>query len=690
MKIKTSFIKGMSFFKELEEKIIQKYSNLSIIFSYNVVLIFTAVVFINLIPILLNYPPYLSEYLKLIGAFPYLVQCIGILFFILLTGNLFLIKLLKGINKWEKYLYEDSLESQKNLKEIRKKCLNLPYLIYISLLFFMVIPVIVVLVILTAINKTTFYYIPKIAILIFSFISLTGIISLIFSKRIFTRILFRTYRNENLQGKRITLKTKIFIQVLPMIIMAILFTSLVGYSRLIDEKGQILYKLYKYKLEDKFRDISKVENINQIRDLLNEVSIENGRGCKFIVTPEKKVITSDGSNLSKLFSIAINNLSSKLQGRLYSEDGEIQGVMLNVKGTNGDWIVGIKYEVASFESVLFFLFGFITLLALNIFVLYYFSKSLSDDISLVANSLTEIAEGADVNLDQKIPVTSNDEIGDLVIAFNKIQEREKQHIKSIEEKQNLLLEKERLASLGQLIGGIAHNLRTPIMSLSGSIEALKDLSKEYDESIEDPSVTKEDHHEIAREIANWLETMQPYCSYMSDLISAVREQAVQLNASMYKSFTLEELVKRIEMLMNYELKKCNCTFNMELEADLNTEIPGELNNLVQIFNNLIVNAIQSYDAKGGSIDFKITKGDKRLDFAVRDYGKGIPKEIQSRLFKEMVTTKGKYGTGLGLYLSNVNIKGRFAGDIRFESEEGKGTTFYISIPYKKHELPEVT
>ena len=77
------------------------------------------------------------------------------------------------------------------------------------------------------------------------------------------------------------------------------------------------------------------------------------------------------------------------------------------------------------------------------------------------------------------------------------------HVKDkmiISENQNMLMEKERLASLGQMIGGIAHNLKTPIMSISGAAEGLKDLTKEYDISIGDPTVTNEDHHDIVKDM----------------------------------------------------------------------------------------------------------------------------------------------------------------------------------------------
>lgn len=246
-----------------------------------------------------------------------------------------------------------------------------------------------------------------------------------------------------------------------------------------------------------------------------------------------------------------------------------------------------------------------------------------------------------------------------------------------------LMERERLASLGQLIGGIAHNLKTPIMSLSGGIEALKDLVKEYEQSIDDPGVNREDHHEIADEMLEWLNKMKPYCSYMSDVISAVKGQAVQMNDSTTSSFTLDELIKRVNILMVQELKRYHCKLNTDFQMDMNLELKGEVNNLVQVFDNIIVNAIEAYEDSYGCIDLKIVKSGSNVEFSFKDYGRGIPEEVKDKLFKEMVTTKGKNGTGLGLYMSYSTIKGKFGGDMWFESEEGKGTTFFISIPYTK-------
>ena len=87
-------------------------------------------------------------------------------------------------------------------------------------------------------------------------------------------------------------------------------------------------------------------------------------------------------------------------------------------------------------------------------------------------------------------------------------------MQTIQNNQQLLMERERLASLGQLIGGIAHNLKTPIMSISGAAEGLTDLVKEYDSSIGDPEVTNDDHHDIAKDMREWIEKIKTYTAYM--------------------------------------------------------------------------------------------------------------------------------------------------------------------------------
>ena len=259
-----------------------------------------------------------------------------------------------------------------------------------------------------------------------------------------------------------------------------------------------------------------------------------------------------------------------------------------------------------------------------------------------------------------------------------------QHIhdlKIINDNQETLMERERLASLGQLIGGIAHNLKTPIMSISGAVEGLHDLVTEYDASIEDPRVTHQDHHDIAKDMFSWIDKIKTHTEYMSDIITAVKGQAVTLSETDSVHFTLDELVKRVDILMKHELKNAIIYLNISMKTDENTVINGDINSLVQVINNMISNAIQAYNGqKNKNIELILETKENYVLIHVKDYANGIPKKVQDKLFKEMITTKGKNGTGLGLYMSYSTIKAHFNGDITFTSEEGKGTTFTIILP----------
>jgi two-component system, NtrC family, sensor histidine kinase HupT/HoxJ len=286
------------------------------------------------------------------------------------------------------------------------------------------------------------------------------------------------------------------------------------------------------------------------------------------------------------------------------------------------------------------------------------------------------------------PISRRDKAIGIIVLFKNIS----QHIRDMEkiqENQGILLERERLASLGQLIGGIAHNLKTPIMSVAGGIDQLQWLSKEYASSIDDPEVNSQDHKEIAAEMQQWLGKMKMHMGYMSDIISTVKDQASKFNTPGKAWFTIDEMVKRVKILMHHELIKNNCVFKENLLVNTNLKIAGDINSMVQILDNIIVNAIQAYGSSGGEVSMKMVMEEEKLLITLSDNGPGIEDEVKDRLFKEMITTKGKHGTGLGLYMSYSTIKGMFRGNMWFESSVGKGTKFYIQLPVFEEEVTEV-
>ena len=260
----------------------------------------------------------------------------------------------------------------------------------------------------------------------------------------------------------------------------------------------------------------------------------------------------------------------------------------------------------------------------------------------------------------------------------------KEDMETIKNNQDILMERERLAGLGQLIGGIAHNLKTPIMSIAGAVQGLENLIREYDESIDDPLVNSQDHHDIAKDMEEWIPKIRAHLEYMSDIITTVKGQAAaSLSSDDTEEFTINELIKRVNILMKHELKNAYIYMNVVMKTDENQIIKGNVNSLVQVVNNMISNAIQAYEGKHDqNIEMIVNKKENNIVISITDFAGGLPKEVQDRLFKEMVTTKGKNGTGLGLYMSYSNIKAHFGGDITYVTETGKGTTFNIIIPLR--------
>ena len=277
-------------------------------------------------------------------------------------------------------------------------------------------------------------------------------------------------------------------------------------------------------------------------------------------------------------------------------------------------------------------------------------------------------------------IRQRDQFLGTLILFKDITQH-KQDMETIHRNQDILVERERLASLGQMIGGIAHNLKTPIMSISGATEGLNDLIKEYDASIDNPQVNSEDHHAIAKDMSGWIEKIRGYLEYMSDVITAVKGQAVNFSEEQNFTFTIADLIKHVNILMKHELKNAIVYLNTDIRCDENTKMTGNMNSLVQVINNMISNAIQAYaGVPDKNIDLTISEDNDNIIISVKDYGPGLPEKVQEKLFKEMITTKGKNGTGLGLYMSYSNKKAHFNGDITVYTKQGEGTTFNIILP----------
>ena len=282
------------------------------------------------------------------------------------------------------------------------------------------------------------------------------------------------------------------------------------------------------------------------------------------------------------------------------------------------------------------------------------------------------------------PMIIRDKISGYAIVFKDITQLRKS-LEQVQNSRERLMEQERLAMLGQMVGGLAHNLKTPIMSIAGCTSSIESLVQEISESIGDDEVTEEDYREIIGEIYEWISKMRTSCSYMSDIITAIKGQAQIASANDKAEFSIDDMIKRTQLLMRHELNNAGIELVVEKDYDVRLTLSGDINSLIQVLNNLISNAIYAEKEAEEKKIFLAAHQDKdRLRITVTDTGKGIDPNVADKLFKEMVTTKGTHGTGLGLYISSTTIKGKFGGEMWHMNAPVHGAVFGIDIPISEN------
>ena len=640
-------------------------------------LIVCGALFYPLIPILLNYPPNSinNAFQIRVNSFYYTTQYLTVISFMILTFIIFLPILLKRVNTFDKLNYSN-LENNKNLSNIIKLCFNFPILL---LFLVLILPTILVLIVLVLLKQELFFSL-KITFIIFSMASLLSLLIYSFTKFLFEDIIKKIKITHKLYGIRINTRNKLLVQLFTLLLFTIIFSFLILYSEVTKLKGDSLYSSYKQSLDNIINN-KNYSSIEELKTNLSNIPLKSNNDSIFIIKANGDLYYSKDT-LSDFFTSYLFEFESISNGRTYDYYGTpIQGAFSRITIQDTEWIVGIKFSVFTDDIIKSILPLYLIVILVNIFFITTIATNYRNELKVLANSLSKISKNNTKYLSSRLYVFSNDEIGDLTIAFNEIQELTQNHIKQIHDNQDTLMEKERLASLGQLIGGIAHNLKTPIMSISGATEGLSDLIKEYDSCIEDPEVNFQDHHEIASDMFKWIEKIRNYTEYMSDVITAVKGQAVALSEENKISFSLTELIKRVDILMKHELKNALIYLKVKMKTDEHQILNGDVNALVQVINNMISNSIQAYNGKPNQdIDMTLETKDNQLIISITDYASGMPENVKEKLFKEMVTTKGKNGTGLGLYMSYSTIKAHFNGTITVESEEGKGTTFSIVLP----------
>ena len=274
-----------------------------------------------------------------------------------------------------------------------------------------------------------------------------------------------------------------------------------------------------------------------------------------------------------------------------------------------------------------------------------------------------ISEG---DLTIRAPIKEHDETYSLAISFNKmldhLQLMQKSLEKSMEllrEKQVQLVESEKLASLGTLASGVAHELNNPLNNIYLATQTLYneiDLEKS-------PEIVQESVKDI------FSQTLRVK-RIVSDLLEFARAKGPEL-----QKVYIVNIINKVLKQMTATGEIADVKYNVAANEDIEILADGLL--LEQAFINLFSNAIDAMNGKG-SLNIAIDKMDTTVNIRISDTGKGVPPENMLKVFDPFFTTKEK-GTGLGLAIVYSIIK-KHNGEIDMKSIPGKGTTFTITLP----------
>jgi signal transduction histidine kinase len=247
----------------------------------------------------------------------------------------------------------------------------------------------------------------------------------------------------------------------------------------------------------------------------------------------------------------------------------------------------------------------------------------------------------------------------LAIENAQLFEREQHTIEELQKAQKQILQSEKLATIGQMAAGIAHELNTPLTYIMGNLELLE---------LQELSAAQ---REMLASIARGADRIRSLAQRLLAFSRPGREEMVPL--------VVNDVVERSLELCQYQMASGRVSVVRELAPEL-PRVMGVSNQLEMALINLVVNAVHAMGEKGGTLTVGTRLRGDEVEISVTDQGPGIPERIRSSIFEPFVTTKPE-GKGTGLGLSTVlMVVERHNGHVDFISAEGRGTTFRVTLP----------
>ena len=349
--------------------------------------------------------------------------------------------------------------------------------------------------------------------------------------------------------------------------------------------------------------------------------------------------------------------------------------------------------------------------AIAIILAMYTSRTITSPLKKLTQVADQITQ--DSNFSQQVSLNTQDEFGVLGNAFNQLLERAKElleaqkqrtiELKQINEKlkatQKQMIAQEKLASLGSLTAGIAHEIRNPLNFVNNFAELSVDLTEELREELEtqqenlDPEVAEE-LSEIITDLSTNANKINHHGKRAEKIVSNMLLHS-HSGESNWELTNINSLLAEAINLAYHGMRAKDSSFNVTFDTDYDETI-GKLNIVPQdinrVFLNVVGNACYAVHAKkkANGDDFapliKVRSRNlgENIEIRIRDNGDGMSSEVTDKVFNHFFTTKPTgEGTGLGLSLSYEIITQEHQGELRVESEFGMYAEFIMVLPNKK-------
>ncbi len=285
------------------------------------------------------------------------------------------------------------------------------------------------------------------------------------------------------------------------------------------------------------------------------------------------------------------------------------------------------------------------------------SRRITRPLERLSNAVRKIAKG---DFDVNVAIKSSDEIGELSTSFNDMAAELKEREASLKKAQHALIQSEKMAAVGTLSAGLAHEVKNPLSAVLGYAQ----LSKR---KLTDPDALK-----------GYLDTIENETRRCNEIIGNLM-QFSRVEKGEHSQIFVNDVVSKSAAIVDHQLSLAKVHISFELGENI-PAISGNANQLQQVLMNLMINAQQAMGDGGGKVDIVTFVNGESVMITVLDTGPGIDEDVAAKIFEPFFTTKpAGEGTGLGLSVTYGIIQDH-GGDISVERAESGGAKFVIKLP----------